>query len=171
MKLTPASRQPQLSGRRRRTAALVAGLAAIALIVTAAPVALAAPAAPLAGDVAASDRPAPSSVSIEPATDAEHTDVTDTQDGEESITVDDLRQLVTQFEAEGEVTFAGARRLVFLLVFVERNIDRGTPSLAVRDLEEFKRQASNPSYVPSESARDELIAAADQLIAQLTGTL
>ncbi|MGH8776048.1 MAG: FIMAH domain-containing protein [Jiangellaceae bacterium] len=45
-----------------------------------------------------------------------------------------------------------------------------TPSGAVRDLETFKQQASNPRYVPSESARDQLTAAADQLIAQLTGT-
>lgn len=38
-------------------------------------------------------------------------DVADVQDEEEPITIDDLRQLVAQFEAAGEVTFAGARRL------------------------------------------------------------
>ncbi|MPZ93814.1 MAG: AAA family ATPase [Propionibacteriales bacterium] len=87
---------------------------------------------------------------------------------EESITFDDMRQLIAQFEATGQVTFAGAGRLEFCLLFAERAVQRGTPSLAITDLEEFKRQASDPRYVPSDTARDELIVAADQMIAQLT---
>ena len=71
-------------------------------------------------------------------------------------------------EGGAEVTSAGARRLEFVLLFAKHNVERGTPEGAIDPLEEFKRQASNPRYVPSESARDQLIAAADQLIAQLT---
>jgi hypothetical protein len=89
---------------------------------------------------------------------------------DDPITVDDLRSLVAQFEATGEVTFAGARRLEFALLFVEQSINRGTPALAIQNLEVFKQVASDPRYVPSAAARDQLIAAADQLIAQLSAT-
>jgi hypothetical protein len=95
-------------------------------------------------------------------------DIMAVQDETEPISVDDLRQLVAQFEATGEVTFSGARRLGILLVFVEHHIDRGTPAGAIATLEEFKEIASDPRYVPSEPARVQLIAAADQLIAHLS---
>lgn len=86
------------------------------------------------------------------------------------ITVDDLHNLVAQFEGTGEVTFAGARRMEVLLVLAQQSIDRRTPTLAIHSLELFKDVASTPRYVPSTAARDELIAAADQLIAQLSVT-
>jgi hypothetical protein len=89
---------------------------------------------------------------------------------DDPVTVDDLRSLVAQFEATGEVTYAGARRMELALLFVEHSIDRGTPALAIQNLEVFKQVASDPRYVPSASARDQLIAAADQLIAQLSAT-
>jgi hypothetical protein len=89
---------------------------------------------------------------------------------DDPITVDDLRSLVARFEATGEVTYAGARRMELALLFVEHSIDRGTPALAIQNLEVFKQVASDPRYVPSASARDQLIAAADQLIAQLSAT-
>jgi hypothetical protein len=56
------------------------------------------------------------------------------------------------------------------LLFVEQAINRGTPTLAIQNLEVFKQVASDPRYVPSAAAKDQLIAAADQLIAQLSGT-
>lgn len=87
---------------------------------------------------------------------------------DDSITFDDMRQLIAQFETTAQVTFAGAARLEFCLLSAERAVQRGTPTLAITNLEEFKRQASEPRYVPSDTASDELIAAADQLIAQLT---
>jgi hypothetical protein len=90
---------------------------------------------------------------------------------DDPITVDDLRSLVAQFEATGEVTYAGARRMELALLFVEHSINRGTPALAIQNLEVFKQVAADPRYVPSASARDQLIAAADQLIAQLSATL
>jgi hypothetical protein len=83
------------------------------------------------------------------------------------ITVDDLRDLVAQLEAAGEVTFAGARRLEVQLVFVEHGLNRGTPAVAILHLERFKEVALDPRYVPSESAREQLIAAADELLALL----
>ena len=144
MRLTPP-RQTRTPSRRRGGAALLAGLAAFAMTFTDVPAALAAPAAAVAPAV-----------------------VDEVQDETAPITFDDVRLLIQQFEATGEVTFAGARRLEFVLLFAERNVERGTPEGAIDNLEVFKRQASNPRYVPSESARDQLIAAADQLIAQLT---
>lgn len=86
---------------------------------------------------------------------------------DDPITVDDLRSLVAQFEGTGEVTFAGARRMELALVFAENSINRGTPALAIQSLEVFKQVASDPRYVPSAAARDQLIAAADQLIGTL----
>ncbi len=88
----------------------------------------------------------------------------------ESITVEDLRSLVAQFEATGEVTFAGARRMEATLALAEHYIKLGVPALAVHGLELFKQVAATPRYVPSASARDQLLAAADQLIAQLSET-
>lgn len=87
------------------------------------------------------------------------------------ITVDDLRSLVAQFEATGEVIFAGARRMELALDFAENSINRGTPASAIHSLELFKQVTSDPRYVPSAAARDELNAAADRLIAQLSATL
>ena len=86
---------------------------------------------------------------------------------DDPITVDDLRSLVAQFEATGEVTFFGALRMEAVLDLAENSINRGTPDSAIYSLELFKQVASDPRYVPSATARDQLIAAADQLIAQL----
>jgi len=86
---------------------------------------------------------------------------------DDPITVDDLRSLVAQFEATGEVTFFGALRMEAVLDLAENSINRGTPASAIYSLELFKQVASDPRYVPSATARDQLIAAADQLIAQL----
>jgi hypothetical protein len=58
-----------------------------------------------------------------------------------------------------------------VLALAEHSIDRGTPASAIDNLELFKQVASDPRYVPSAAARDELIAAADRLIAQLSATL
>ena len=88
---------------------------------------------------------------------------------DDPITVDDLRSLVAQFEATGEVTFFGALRMEAVLDLAENSINRGTPDSAIYSLELFKQVASDPRYVPSTTARDQLIAAADQLIAQLGG--
>jgi hypothetical protein len=85
----------------------------------------------------------------------------------DATTLDDLRELVRGFEASGEVTFAGARRLEFSLLLAEHSISRGTPGSAILALEDFKRTASEPRYVPSPSAQTTLIAAADALIAKL----
>jgi hypothetical protein len=115
------------------------------------------------------NRSARSSASVENATVAESADVTDTQDNAEPITFDDLRQLVAQFEATGEVTFSGARRMLVFVDWAEFYHDRGYDSRAVLLLEHFKEVASDPTYVPSESAREQLTAAADQLIVQLGG--
>lgn len=141
--MRPTASSPQVTDRRRRVAAYVAGLGAFSLAFTAVPVAL-----------------APSALGTEQVTVAN-------VEQAESVTFDDVRALVDQFETNGEVTFAGARRLSILLDFAEHSVNRGTPGSAVPLLEEFKVQASAPRYVPSESARDQLIAAADQLIAQL----
>lgn len=103
-----------------------------------------------------------------PATAAEPAGVTEVQEEPEPITVEDIRLMIEQFEATGEVTFAGAGRLLVMLSMAELYIDRGMPSRGVHSMEVFKEQASNPDYVPSESARDQLLAAADQLIAQMT---
>lgn len=92
-------------------------------------------------------------------------------EGDDPVTVDDLRSLVALFEATGEVTYAGARRMELALAFAENSINRGTPDLAIESLEVFKQVASDPRYVPSAAARDELVAAADKLIAQLSDTL
>ena len=138
-----ASSQTLPSHRRRRAATLLAGVATFTLFV-AAPVTAATPA--------------------EPA------DVTDVQRDAEPITFDDIRQLVAEFEATGEVTFSGARRLLVFLDWGERYQARGLNFRAVLFLENFKEVASDPTYVPSESAREQLIAAADRLIAQLGGT-
>ena len=140
---TTESSQGLLPDQRRRAATLLAGVGIFILIVTAAPV-TAAPA--------------------EPA------DVTDVQYDAEPITFDDLRQLLDEFEATGEVTFSGARRLLVFLDWGERYYDRGLNFRAVLFLENFKEVASDPTYVPSEFARKQLIAAADQLIAQLGDT-
>jgi len=90
---------------------------------------------------------------------------------DDPVTVDDLRNLVAQFEATGEVTFFGALRMEAVLVLAQHSIDRGTPASAIYNLELFKQVASDPRYVPSAVARDELIAVADRLIAQLSASL
>lgn len=89
-------------------------------------------------------------------------------DTDDTPTVDDIRSLVAQFEATGEVTFAGARRMEIALRLTEHYINTGRLSSAIHSLELFKQVASDPGYVPSAAASEELVAAADQLIAQLS---
>ena len=86
---------------------------------------------------------------------------------EAPVSFDDLRAQVAQFEAGGEVTFAGARRLEASIDRAQHGAERGTPSVAIFWLEELKRTASDQRYVPSPAARDELVATADRLIGQL----
>jgi hypothetical protein len=149
----------------RRTSPRVAGLASLVLAAATAVVG-SGPAAAGEGDSLRAE----SGQHVEGAEESVGGDLAVVED-DDPITVDDLRSLVAQFEATGEVTFAGARRLEFALLFVEQSINRGTPALAIQNLEVFKQVASDPRYVPSAAARDELIAAADRLIAQLSATL
>jgi hypothetical protein len=149
----------------RRTSPRVAGLASLVLAAATAVVG-SGPAAAGEGDSLRAE----SGQHVEGAEESVGGDLAVVED-DDPITVDDLRSLVAQFEATGEVTFAGARRLEFALLFVEQSINRGTPALAIQNLEVFKQVASDPRYVPSAAARDELIAAADQLIAQLSAAL
>jgi hypothetical protein len=86
----------------------------------------------------------------------------------EQATFDDLRVMIDQFEPTGEVTFSGARRMLVFVDWSELYHDRGYDSRAVLFLQNFKQVASDPTYVPAESARTQLIGAADQLIAQLS---
>ena len=107
---------------------------------------------------------------VQPATaaaDARAVAVEVADTAEDAITVEDLRGLVLGFEASGDVTFAGARRLEFSLMFAEHGINRGTPASAILALEQFKLTAAEPRYVPSASARTALIDAADALIVKL----
>lgn len=125
-----------------------------------------------AGPAAASQASTPQVVASQQATSSETTTCAHFGDLREPVTVGDLRQLVAQLEATGEVTFVGCRRLGLALYYVEYHIDRGTPEGAINNLEGwFKRVASDPQYVPSESAREQLIAAADELIAEIRATL
>ena len=149
----------------RRTSPRIAGLASLVLAAATAVVG-SGPAAAGEGDSLRAE----SGQHVEGAEESVGGDLAVVED-DDPITVDDLRSLVAQFEATGEVTFAGARRLEFALLFVEQSINRGTPALAIQNLEVFKQVASDPRYVPSAAARDELIAAADQLIAQLSAAL
>jgi hypothetical protein len=149
----------------RRTSPRIAGLASLVLAAATAVVG-SGPAAAGEGDSLRAE----SGQHVEGAEESVGGDLAVVED-DDPITVDDLRSLVAQFEATGEVTFAGARRLEFALLFVEQSINRGTPALAIQNLEVFKQVASDPRYVPSAAARDELIAAADRLIAQLSATL
>jgi hypothetical protein len=150
----------------RRTPKLAALLASLVLATATAVVGIG-PAAAGEGDSLRAE----SGQHVDRAEESVGSDVAVVEDEDDPITVDDLRSLVAQFEATGEVTFAGARRMEFVLLFVEQSINRGTPTLAIQNLEVFKQVASDPRYVPSASARDQLIAAADQLIAQLSATL
>ena len=149
----------------RRTSPRIAGLASLVLAAATAVVG-SGPAAAGEGDSLRAE----SGQHVEGAEESVGGDLAVVED-DDPITVDDLRSLVAQFEATGEVTFAGARRLEFALLFEEQSINRGTPALAIQNLEVFKQVATDPRYVPSAAARDELIAAADRLIAQLSATL
>jgi hypothetical protein len=149
----------------RRTSPRVAGLLASLVLAAATAVVGTGPAAAGEGDSLRAE----SGQHVEGAEESVGGDLAFVED-DDPITVEDLRSLVAQFEATGEVTFAGARRLEFALLFVEQSINRGTPALAIQNLEVFKQVASDPRYVPSAAARDQLIAAADQLIAQLSAT-
>jgi hypothetical protein len=151
---------------RRRTAPNVAALLASLVLATATAVAGTGPATAGEGD----SLRAASGQHVDGAEESVGSDVVVVEDEDDPITVDDLRSLVAQLEATGEVTFAGARRMELTLLFVEHSINRGTPALAIQNLEVFKQVASDPRYVPSAAARDQLIAAADQLIAQLSAT-
>jgi hypothetical protein len=150
----------------RRTASNVAALLASLVLATATAVVGSGPAAAGDGDSLRAE----SGQHVDGAEESVGSDVVAVGEDDDPITVDDLRSLVAHFEATGEVTFAGARRMELALLFVEQAINRGTPTLAIQNLEVFKQVASDPRYVPSAAAKDQLIAAADQLIAQLSGT-
>lgn len=99
-------------------------------------------------------------------------DVDDVQDADEPITFDDLRQLVAQLYDDGQITRYGEYQLRFNLGAAER-IYNGLGCVNdyfISYMERFKQVASDPRYVLTESAREELVAAADQLIVQLCGT-
>ena len=87
------------------------------------------------------------------------------------ITLMDLRQMVEEFEATGEVTAGGAARLGATLSLAELYDRRGFDSRTILALELFKDTADDPVRIPSESARQALIAAANQVIVQLGGTI
>lgn len=133
--------------RRRATVAAVATVGAAALIFSAAPAVQAAPAEPAAAsEVAVAD--------------------------DEELLADfaALRQLVVHHRDDGGVTDSGARRLFATLDFAELYIDFGYYPRAAHVLENlFKLVAEDSFYVPSETARDELVAAADALIEKLGG--
>ena len=87
----------------------------------------------------------------------------------EEITIADLRQLVDELTARGEVTLGGSWRLHGTLDLAELYLDRGFNQRAILALELFKQAANDPIRVLTEDARAALSTAADQLIAQLSG--
>ena len=146
---TARSRRIGRTGRRRRTVALLAGLGVFAFAFINAPTALADTANPASADRV--------NVSVEPA-------------AVEPITIADLRQMVEEFTASGEITLGGSWRLNATLSLAEFYFDLGYPPRAIHALELFREVASDPTRVLTENARDALIAGADQLIAQISGT-
>ncbi|HET9347003.1 MAG TPA: LamG domain-containing protein [Candidatus Limnocylindrales bacterium] len=85
--------------------------------------------------------------------------------------IDAIRQLVTDFAADGQVTKEGATRLRTKLDHAERELNRGSTAGAIRNLEQFVTDtASLVQYVPGQEARWALVDEAEQLIAQLGGT-
>jgi hypothetical protein len=83
----------------------------------------------------------------------------------------EVRALVTQFRANGQVTKEGASRLLTKLDHAQKELDKGNTVGAIRNLEQFITDtALLPQYVPGQAARWALVDAAEQLIAQLGGT-
>ena len=81
-----------------------------------------------------------------------------------------IRDLVVQFEAEGQVTKEGATRLLQKVDQAEKELQRGSTVKAIQNLQAFiDETASLPIYVPGEEARFALIDEAEQMIAQLGG--
>lgn len=104
------------------------------------------------------------------ATADEPANVTSVQAANGPTSVDDLRDLVNQLAEAGEV--ARPQRLLFLLELADTywewlGCSAGRFELS---LEQFKRYAQDPFIVPSESAQDQLVIAADQLLFNLCGT-
>ncbi len=85
----------------------------------------------------------------------------------EGATIADLRQMVDDFHAAGEVTLAGWGRLGAVLSMAESYDRLGADQQTIRTLELFKTTADDPVRVPSVAARAALIAKADQIIAEL----
>lgn len=85
----------------------------------------------------------------------------------EPVTLDELRRLVHEYRADGEVTGPGAKRLLRAVDDAERYHDRGQDARAIRALERFQEIARNDRYVPGGDAREVLVAAAEELIVQL----
>jgi hypothetical protein len=81
-----------------------------------------------------------------------------------------IRQLVEDFHADGQVTKEGRTRLLSKLEAAEKELQRGSPARAIRNLQQFiDDTAVHPQYVPGEAARHALVDEAEQMIAQLGG--
>lgn len=143
MRLT-ASRQGWRRGWRRGGAAALAGVGAAALALTAAPVAQAAPASTLATDV--SEAGSQCALSTE---------------------FDELRELIAYHEANGGVHWAAARKMRSIIGIGEDYCDGGAYTPAALWVENARSTAEHETWVPSEVARTEIVAAIDELVAQL----
>ena len=86
------------------------------------------------------------------------------QDSEVTQAFAELRQLIDRLTAAGEVTVGGEARMLAVLDVAEFYYDFGLNSRAILLLGTFKQVANDPLKVPSASAREQLIAAADDLI-------
>lgn len=93
-------------------------------------------------------------------------DATEVQEDEVLVAFAELRLLIDQLQADGEVTFGGARRMLASLGLAEFYYDIGYNQRAILSLETFKRSANDPLRV-SDLAREQLVAAADELIVLL----
>ena len=82
-----------------------------------------------------------------------------------------IRDLVSQFRAEGQITKEGASRLLSKVDRAEAELAKGSPAGAIRNLQQFiDDTALLEVYVPGEEARHALVDEAQQMIAQLGGT-
>lgn len=147
MRLTGSIQTSRWVGRRGG-ATLLATLVVVAMSLTIAPLAQAAPAGTSTSGVEAND--------VEVQTDL-------------PVQFAELRLMIEEFEASGDVSFRGAARMLFVLTMAEYSYRRGSPGLVVNGLETIKELAAEPIFVPSEHARDEIIAAADDFIELLRG--
>lgn len=136
-----------LTRRRRPIVALLASLCTAALVLTAAPGAVA---------------------SGTPSTAA--TTVTAEVQDEAEPTFDGLHALVQKNYDAGEISTLLWARLRARLRTAEWYYDEGFISRAVLTLEGFKREVNDPRHEATQAARDELVAAADELIDHISAT-